>query len=110
MSDQKMDALAAANAIRSKRAECRRRMSRMSRPDATALVVNIIARPPEWAQTWAVARVLSCIPYVGQQKVSKILRDADVDGTKRLAHLTPLRRSALIDALAVTVCGMEAAA
>lgn len=108
--EQRMAALARGNERRIARSRCRARMKGMKRPDAAALAVNLIGAPPEWARTWRVASVLQCIPAIGPTKAATIIRRAGVDGAQSIASLTPGKRAALIDALALRISEEEASA
>jgi hypothetical protein len=90
---RRREALAKASAVRSRRADEKKRMT-LDR--ARALVV---ASQEDWALTWRVSAVLAALPGVGRVRVERIMRRAQVADGKTLGGLTDRQRAALEGAL-----------
>lgn len=93
--DQRMDALAHANEIRTYRAKLKRDVAAGRRPLA-ALVMS----PPEKALTMKIWNLLLAVPGVGRGKADRALRKARVSPSKTLGGLTARQRRDLLTALA----------
>lgn len=89
--DQRMEALAHANDIRTKRAHLKRDL-RAGRMQAIAL----LADPPYWLQTMKVYDLLLAAPKLGRVKVNKILNRARVAPSKTIGGLSPRQREQLV--------------
>ena len=85
--DQRMDALHRANEIRSRRAQLKRDVRA-----GMVQAVDIIAEPPEWADTMRVGALLDAISGVGDSRTRRWLDHAHVSVTATLAHLTVRQR------------------
>lgn len=92
---QRMSALRNANAIRTKRAELKRKLkTRRADPrDVIALAGDNV--PPHLA-TMQVMDVLLSTPKIGRVKADKILRTAKTSPSKTLGGLTHRQRSELL--------------
>jgi hypothetical protein len=84
---QRMDALAAANAIRTRRAQFKRdlKAGRVS-------VMDVLLNPPEWAETMKVSELLLAVPKVGRVNANKVLAAARASHSKTLAGMTDRQR------------------
>lgn len=96
---QRLDALAIANEIRSARAAWRRWAQRAGKVAALGEMSAIVSDPPEWALNWAVERAVVAIPRVGRVAAAKLLRRLGITAGKRLVDLTPGQRDALAGVL-----------
>lgn len=95
--DEAMARLEAANAVRLPRAEFRRRLAQLTLPGGCLVAADLIERPPEWAETWAVFGVLMAIRAFGPQKVTRALMVTRVEHQLRVGELTASQRTALCD-------------
>lgn len=92
---QRQQALAKANEIRTKRAQLKRDIS-AGRKSAR----DIIAEPPEWAETMKVIDLLMAVRGIGRVKAVKTLGGlGGVSPSKTLGGVTDRQRQALIWAL-----------
>jgi hypothetical protein len=89
--DQRLEALRQANAIRSRRSQLKRDLAA-----GTVQIVDILARPPEFAETERVSVLLRSVPRYGRARVSRLLTKARISDSKRLAGLTERQRAELI--------------
>lgn len=89
--DQCVEALARANAVRTRRATLKRDL-KAGRVSASA----IIAGPPEWAETMTLFKLLLATPRYGQQKVNTALNRTGISSSKTLAGLTYRQREAIL--------------
>lgn len=88
--------LDAANAIRSARAEWRRRLAGLTLPGGCLVTAELITDPPEWAATWPVFGALMCIRGFGPGKVYDLIDSNRVSRRFRVGDLTPRQRDALV--------------
>lgn len=95
--EQRRDALARANAIRSYRAGVKLEIKRgmMSKADVASLVVD----PPEMMSSMKIADLLHCVPKLGRVKVNRMLVKAQCSHSKTLGGLSERQRSELLSAL-----------
>jgi hypothetical protein len=88
--EQRMDALKAANAIRSYR-------SRLKRDIAASRqrIVPLLIDPPAELLTMKVAAVLLAVPKQGRVRVDRMLRDMAISPSKTVGGLSERQRRAL---------------
>lgn len=92
---QRLEALANANRIRSRRAQLKRDV-KACREDP----VELVMRPPAFADAMHVRDLLLAVPKLGHVKVDKALRIAGVSPAKTLAGLSGRQRQELARLLA----------
>jgi S13-like protein len=89
--EQRMEALARANEIRSRRAQLKKSMQAGRKKPAVLLV-----DPPEWLGTMKVYELLMATPKLGRVKVGRILNACAVSPSKTVGGLSRRQREALI--------------
>jgi hypothetical protein len=89
--NQRMDALARANRIRSERARLKREL-RAGRLSIHTLLLN----PPEYLETAKVFDMLLAVPKYGRVKVNKILSACRISPSKTIGGLSERQRSELV--------------
>ncbi|HTZ63045.1 MAG TPA: integration host factor, actinobacterial type [Solirubrobacteraceae bacterium] len=92
--NQRMDALARANLIRTKRAQLKRDL-KAGRRSIHALLLN----PPEYLETAKVFDMLLAVPKYGRVKVNKILAHCRISPSKTIGGLSERQRSELVSLL-----------
>jgi len=92
--NQRMDALARANLIRTERAQLKRDL-KGGRLSIHALLLN----PPEYVETAKVFDMLLAVPKYGRVKVNKILAHCRISPSKTIGGLSDRQRSELISLL-----------
>lgn len=92
--DQRLQALAIANEVRSRRSALKRDLKAGRRS-----AVSLLADPPSWLETMKVIDLLIATPRWGRGKASNALKLAGVSPSKTLAGLSKRQRDALIQAL-----------
>ena len=92
--NQRMDALARANLIRTKRAQLKRDL-KAGRLTIHALLMN----PPEYLETAKVFDMLLAVPKYGRVKVNKILAHCRISPSKTIGGLSERQRSELVSML-----------
>lgn len=90
--DQRLEALRKANEIRSQRAQLKRDVAA-----GTVRIVDVLARPPEFAETERVSALLLAVPKYGNARVTRLLTKARISDSKRLAGLSERQRAELIN-------------
>jgi hypothetical protein len=90
--DQRLEALRKANAIRTDRSQLKRELAA-----GRVQIVDILARPPGFAETERVSVLLRAVPKYGSARVSRLLAKARISDSKRLAGLTERQRAELIN-------------
>ncbi len=95
--EQRMEALARGNEIRSKRATLKRdlKAGRVS-------IVALLANPPEYALTMKAFDLLVAVPKWGRVKASHALNQCRVSHSKTLGGMTERQRAELVGMLAPT--------
>ncbi len=93
--DQRLDALAKANRIRSTRAAVKLKLRTMPPSMAAARVRELIEAPPADLLTMRVEVLSRAVPNVGGRKIAKLLRRVGVSPSKTLGGLTERQREAL---------------
>jgi hypothetical protein len=95
-SEQKLAALAKANAIRTRRAELKHHAS----AGETPLWQLLTSPPPDWLRTADVFRTIQGQRGVGRATARKAMRRAEIPIGATFGSLTPRARRALLDELA----------
>jgi hypothetical protein len=92
--NQRMDALARANRIRTERAQLKRdlRAGRLS-------IHKLLLDPPEYIETAKVFDMLLAVPKYGRVKINKILAHCRIAPSKTIGGLSERQRSELISLL-----------
>lgn len=91
---QRMDALARANEIRSRRATLKR--------DLTAgrkSIHELLLEPPEYVETAKVFDMLLAVPKYGRVKANKVLSQARISPSKTIGGLSVRQRTELVSML-----------
>lgn len=89
--DQRLDALRKANEIRAGRAQLKKDLAA-----GNVQIVDVLARPPEFAETERVSVLLRAVPKYGAVRVARLLAKTRISDSKRLAGLTDRQREQLI--------------
>jgi hypothetical protein len=92
--NQRMDALARANQIRTKRAQLKRDLKSGRRS-----IHSLLLTPPEYIETAKVFDMLLAVPKYGRVKVNKILAHCRISPSKTIGGLSERQRSELISLL-----------
>jgi hypothetical protein len=92
--NQRMDALARANRIRTERAQLKRDL-KSGRLSIQALLLD----PPEYVETAKVFDMMLAVPKYGRVKVNKILAQCRVSPSKTIGGLSERQRSELMTLL-----------
>ena len=92
--NQRMDALARANQIRTRRAQLKRDL-KSGRLSIQSLLLN----PPEYVETAKVFDMLVAVPKYGRVKVNKILAHCRIYPSKTIGGLSERHRSELVSLL-----------
>jgi hypothetical protein len=89
--NQRMDALARANEIRSQRAQLKRdlKAGRLS-------IQQLLTKPPEYVETAKVFDMLLAVPKYGRVKVNKILVHCRISPSKTIGGLSERQRGELV--------------
>jgi len=92
--NQRMDALARANQIRTRRAQLKRdlKSGRLS-------IQSLLQNPPEYVETAKVFDMLLAVPKYGRVKVNKILAHCRISPSKTIGGLSERQRSELVSLL-----------
>ena len=92
--NQRMDALARANLIRTKRAQLKRdlKSGRLS-------IHTLLLHPPEYVETAKVCDMMLAVPKYGRVKVNKILAHCRISPSKTIGGLSERQRSELVSLL-----------
>lgn len=92
--NQRMDALARANRVRTERAQLKRDL-KAGRLSIHTLLLN----PPEYVETAKVFDMLLAVPKYGRVKVNKILAHCRISPSKTIGGLSERQRSELVSLL-----------
>ncbi len=92
--NQRMDALARANQIRTLRAELKREL-KAGRHSIHTLLLD----PPEYVETAKVCDMLLAVPKYGRVKVNKILQHCRISPSKTIGGLSERQRNELVGML-----------
>ncbi len=92
--NQRMDALARANRIRTERARLKRdlKAGRLS-------IHSLLLDPPEYVETAKVFDMLLAVPKYGRVKVNKILAHCRISPSKTIGGLSARQRTELVSLL-----------
>ncbi len=92
--NQRMDALARANLIRTERAQLKRdlKAGRLS-------IHTLLLKPPEYVETAKVFDMMLAVPKYGRVKVNKILTNCRISPSKTIGGLSERQRSELVSLL-----------
>lgn len=97
--EQHMQALRLANEVRQKQAQVRRELAALPRAEGVARVVELIEDHDPRIARMQVQRVLAMVRHLGPIAIGKVLRDAELNGSKSLLSLTPRQTGVLLDVL-----------
>jgi hypothetical protein len=92
--NQRMDALARANHIRTQRAQLKRDLK-----GARLSIHALLLDPPEYVETAKVFDMLLAVPKYGRVKVNKILTACRISPSKTIGGLSDRQRSELVSLL-----------
>jgi hypothetical protein len=90
-SSQRLEALRKANEIRVGRAQLKKELA-----TGAVRIEEIIAQPPDFANTERVSSLLLAVPKYGRVRVSRLLTRARISDSKRLGGLSDRQRAELI--------------
>jgi hypothetical protein len=93
--EQRLDALAEANRIRTRRAVLKRDVA-AGRETASRIVYDV----PDWAGTMKVYELLMTVPRWGRTKSLNAMRAVDIAAGKTIGGLSPRQRLELLGRLA----------
>jgi hypothetical protein len=88
---QRMEALARANDVRSRRAQLKRDLKAGRQP-----IHELLLQPPEYLETAKVFDLLLAVPKYGRVKVNKILSQCKISPSKTVGGLSQRQRTELI--------------
>ena len=88
---QRMEALARANDIRSRRAQLKRDLKAGRQP-----IHELLLEPPEYLETAKVFDLLLAVPKYGRVKVNKILSQCKISPSKTIGGLSERQRGELV--------------
>ncbi|MGI8413586.1 MAG: integration host factor, actinobacterial type [Solirubrobacteraceae bacterium] len=88
---QRMDALARANDIRSRRAQLKRDLKAGRQP-----IHELLLAPPDYLETAKVFDLLLAVPKYGRVKVNKILTGCRISPSKTIGGLSQRQRTELV--------------
>ena len=92
--NQRMDALARANEIRSARAQLKRDLKAGRRS-----IHDLLLEPPEYVETAKVFDMLLAVPKYGRVKVNKVLQLCRISPSKTIGGLSQRQRTELVSML-----------
>ena len=90
-SQQRREALARANGIRTQRARLKRDLK-----GGRVSIYPYLLEPPDWLETAKVADILMAIPKYGRVKVNKALAQCRISASKTIGGLSPRQRTELV--------------
>ena len=85
-----------ANRVRAARATLRRELARGPSRMSCNRAAEVIAEPPEWAQTWPVGQLLSAVRGLGSVRLARGLQISGAEGGTALGALNDVQRDALV--------------
>jgi hypothetical protein len=88
---QRMEALARANDVRSRRAQLKRDLKAGRQP-----IHELLLGPPEYLETAKVFDLLLAVPKYGRVKVNKILSQCKISPSKTVGGLSQRQRAELV--------------
>ena len=92
--NQRMDALARANEIRSARAQLKRDLK-----SGRCSIHSLLMEPPEYLETAKVFDMLLAVPKYGRVKVNKMLMTCRISPSKTIGGLSERQRGELVSLL-----------
>jgi len=92
--DQRLDALARANEVRSRRAALKVNLKR-----GAVDICDVLAAPPDYMLTAKVIDLLMAAPKRGRVKSARIMEQFRISPSKTVAGLSERQRAALLDYL-----------
>ncbi len=92
--NQRLDALARANQIRSQRATLKRELKA-----GHYSIQTLLLNPPEYVETAKVFDMLLAVPKYGRVKVNKILANCRISPSKTIGGLSERQRNELVGML-----------
>jgi hypothetical protein len=92
--NQRMDALARANEVRSARAQLKRDLKA-----GRSSIHSLLLEPPEYLETAKVFDMLLAVPKYGRVKVNKMLLACRISPSKTIGGLSERQRSELVSLL-----------
>jgi hypothetical protein len=92
--NQRMDALARANEVRSQRAQLKRDLKA-----ARHSIHQLLLDPPEYVETANVFDMLLAVPKYGRVKVNRILTHCRISPSKTIGGLSERQRAELVSML-----------
>ena len=92
--NQRMDALARANDIRTARAQLKRDLKA-----GRTTIHDLLAHPPDYVETAKVFDMLLAVPKYGRVKVNKILTTCRISPSKTIGGLSERQRTELVTLL-----------
>ncbi len=92
--NQRMDALARANEIRTARAQLKRDLKA-----GRCSIHSLLLEPPEYLETAKVFDMLLAVPKYGRVKVNKMLLTCRISPSKTIGGLSERQRSELVSLL-----------
>ncbi len=91
---QRMDALARANEIRTRRAQLKRDLK-----GGRISIHDLLLEPPEYIETAKVFDMLLAVPKYGRVKVNKVLLQCRISPSKTIGGLSQRQRTELVSML-----------
>lgn len=95
-SEQRMEALGRANAVRTTRAGAKQVWKEMGALRAARELIGLLEGPPYWAATWRVEAALLSLPRLGPVRVRAEMQRIGISSSKTLSGLTARQRDELI--------------
>ena len=92
--NQRMDALARANEIRTRRAQLKRDLK-----GGRISIHTLLLEPPDWVETAKVFDMLLAVPKYGRVKANKVLTTCRISPSKTIGGLSPRQREELVSLL-----------
>jgi len=92
--DQRLDALARANQVRSRRAALK---AELKRGDVS--VREVLVAPPDYMLTAKVIDLLMAAPKRGRVKATRIMEECRISPSKTIGGISERQRTALVDCL-----------
>ncbi|HUB75876.1 MAG TPA: integration host factor, actinobacterial type [Solirubrobacteraceae bacterium] len=89
--NQRLDALARANEIRTQRAQLKRDLKA-----ARVSIQQLLSSPPPYLETAKVSDMLLAVPKYGRVKVNKILHNCRISPSKTIGGLSDRQRTELV--------------
>ncbi len=91
---QRREALARANAVRTLRSQLKERLKR-----GEERIENVLNSPPEYVHSAKVVELLMALPQVGPVRAARLLEACRVSASKTVIGLTPRQRAELLNRL-----------